>query len=68
MPGVVGTAGPWVGGTSSEDKFCARSSKEDMVPIGAKYGGLADTVSLFVPTDADPAPFGEALRDARAAA
>ena len=31
--------------------------------IEARYGGLADTVSLFIPTDTPPGPLGEVLQD-----
>ena len=31
--------------------------------LAERYGGLADTLSLFIPTDTDPAPLGEIVRD-----
>ena len=31
--------------------------------IAERYGGLADTLSLFIPTDTDPGPLGEVVRD-----
>jgi len=31
--------------------------------IEERYGGLADTVSLFIPTDTPPGPLGEILQD-----
>lgn len=33
--------------------------------VAEKYEGLADTLSLFVPTDVEPGPLGEALQDIR---
>jgi len=33
--------------------------------IAKRYGGLADTLSLFIPTDTDPGPLGEVVRDIR---
>ena len=38
---------------------------ELLAKIRAKYEGLADRLSLFVPTDTDPGPLGEALQDIR---
>ena len=31
--------------------------------IEERYGGLADSLSLFIPTDTPPGPLGEVLQD-----
>jgi hypothetical protein len=31
--------------------------------VAAKYEGLADTLSLFIPTDTPPGPLGEVMQD-----
>ena len=31
--------------------------------VAAKYEGLADTLSLFIPTDTAPGPLGDVIRD-----
>jgi hypothetical protein len=46
-------------------EFFAIVGTHDVVPEMAaeRYGGLADAVSLFLPTDIDPGPLGDVARD-----
>lgn len=49
------------------DLFAIVGRHDELVgKVEAKYAGLADSLSLFVPTDTDPGPLGEALQDVRA--